>query len=168
MNESFYIAVVTVAPVLLLGTVLAFRIPDGGGRARRFFLSYSLVFAVLGIVGTATSLLAALYALMGQTDLPQPINILMWGALSWLTAINVIRVVEPFISGLVLVDQQAKMDKLSAKKARLQGQIEQIEAQTRGLWEYAAVLEAQAGIGPHERRRLIRTSRQTRLLTKRR
>lgn len=166
MNESFYVAVVTIAPVLLLGTVLAFRIPEGGGRVSRFFLRYSLMFAVLGIVGTAASLLAALGALMNQTDLPEPINILIWGALSWLTAINAIRILDPFISGLVVVGQRAKIDKLGAKKADMERQILEIETKTQRLWEYAAALEAQAGIGPRERRRLIRASKKTRLLTK--
>lgn len=168
MNESFYIAVVTIAPVLLLGTVLAFRIPESGGRVSRFILRYSLMFAVLGIVGTAASLLAALSALMNQTDLPEPINTLIWGALSWLTAINAIRILDPFISGLVIVGQRAKIEKLTAKRDDLERRIAEKKEQTKRLWEYAATLEAQAGIGPREHRRLMRTSKKTRLLTTRR
>lgn len=168
MNETFYVAVVTVAPVLLLGTVLAFRIPDSEDRASRHFLRYLLVLAVLGIVGTAASLLAALHALQSQTELPQIANTLMWVALSWLTAINVIRILEPFIDALIILWQHTKIGKLKAESAELERRIAEKEERTKRLREYAATLEAQAGIGPRERRRLIRASKKTRLLTKRR
>lgn len=167
MNESFYVAVATVAPVLLLGTVLAFRISENEGQFSRFFLGYSLIFAIVGVVGATASLLGALYALGTQTDLLLLVNTLMWWTLAWLTSINIVRIVDPFLSGLALLRNQSKMNRLKAKEARLRMQIEEIEERTERLWKYAAAIEAQAGISARASR-LVRASRKTRLLAKRR
>jgi len=91
----------------------------------------------------------------------------MWWTLAWLTSINIVRIVDPFLSGLALLRNQSKMNRLKAKETRLRMQIEEIEERTERLWKYAAAIEAQAGISARASR-LVRASRKTRLLAKRR
>lgn len=168
MNDSFYVTVATVAPVLLFGTVFTFRVPESIGRVGRLFEGYTLVFALVGILGTIASFLVALYALMEQKQFPIPVDTLMFGMLSWLIIANMTRIIEPLLQMLYVMGQQSKVDRLEARGDRMKGRIDELTKLTEERWRYAATLEAEAGMVGPARRRYPVAHRQTRLLAKRR
>lgn len=167
MNESFYVVVATIAPVLLFGTVLAFRTPVGGGRLELFVSGYGIVFALLGILGCTASFIGAVAALQERENLAPWMETTMFWSLVWLIAANFARIAGPYVEELYLLWRGVKLERLKSKNRRLSKTLEAAESRSEQLDAYIAVLEEQARAAGWDGRRKSLGPEKTRLLAKR-